>query len=184
MLTILWREDQEQRVEVYEYTRHVFGTKCLRSCANYPLHQVAKDNARDKETLVKALRRNFCIVDLLKAVRTPPEAIENYQRARDFFSNCGINLTKWIASDEEVKSQIPEADRSTKAVKTLEAEPQSLSVLGLNWNVDTYCLIVCRGTEQEVPAKLIQRIVLYFVSTVVDPLGICSSFTIRMRFQL
>ena len=38
-------------------------------------------------------------------------------------------------------------------MKTFEAEPQSSSILGLNWNVDTDSLIVCRGTEQEVPAK-------------------------------
>ena len=63
-------------------------------------------------------------------------------------------MTKWITSDDEVKSQIPETDRSTKVVKTFEAEAQSSSILGLNWNVDTDSLIVCRGTEQEVPAKI------------------------------
>ena len=34
----------------------------------------------------------------------------------------------WITNDEEVKSQIPETDRSTKVVKTFEAEPQSSSI--------------------------------------------------------
>ena len=69
-------------------------------------------------------------------------------------------------------------------MKTFEAEPQSSSILGLNWKVDTDSLIVCRGTQQEVPAKITQRIVLSFVSAVFDPLGICSPFTIRMRFLL
>ena len=69
-------------------------------------------------------------------------------------------------------------------MKTFEAEPQSSSILGLNWNVDTANLIVCRGTEQEITAKITQRIVLSFVSAVFDPLGMCSAFTIRMRFIL
>ena len=103
---------------------------------------------------------------------------------RDILSKGGFKLTKWITSDEEVKSQISETDRSKKVVKTLEAEPQSSSILGINWNVNTESLIVCRGTEQEVPAKITQRIVLSFVSAVFDPLGICSPFTIRMRFLL
>ena len=77
-----------------------------------------------------------------------------------------------------------QGDRSAKVVKTLQGEPQSSSILGLNWNVDTDSLIVCRGTEQEVPAKITQRIVLSFVSAEFDPLGICSPFTIRMRFLL
>ena len=93
-------------------------------------------------------------------------------------------MTKWITSDEDVKSQIPEEDRSTKAVKTLEVEPQSSSILGLNWNVDSDSLVVCRGIDQEVPTKVTQRIVLSFVSAVFDPIEICSPFAIRIRFLL
>ena len=93
-------------------------------------------------------------------------------------------MTKWIKSDDEVKSQIPETDRSMNVVKNFEAKPNSIPVLGLNWNVGTENLIVCRGTEQEVPANINQRIVLSFVSPVFDPLGICSPFTIRMQFLL
>ena len=183
-LRFLWREDPEQRKEVYEYTRHVFGAKSSPTCANYALHQMAKYNAKEDENLVKAVQRNFYMDDFLKSFRTPQEAIEIYQKVREILNKGGFKLTKWITSDVEVKSQIPETDRSTKVVKTSEAEPQSSSILGLNWNVDTDSLIVCRGTEQEVPAKISQRIVLSFVSAVFDPLGICSPFTIRMRFLL
>ena len=183
-LQFLWREDPERRIEIYEYTRHVFGAKSSPTCANYALQQVAKDNAVNDENLVKAVQRNFYMNDFLKSVRTPQEAIEIYQKVRDILIKGGFKLTKWITSDEEVKSHIPETDRSKKVVKTFEAEPQSSSILGLNWNVDTDSLIVCRGTEQEVPAKITQRIVLSFVSAVFDPLGICSPFTIRMRFLL
>ena len=145
---------------------------------------MAKDNAVNDENPVKVVQRNFYKDDFLKSVRTPQEAIKIYQKVRDILIKGGFKLTKWITSDEEVKSHIPETDRSTKVVKTFEAEPQSSSILGLNWNVDRDSLIVCRGTEQEVPAKLSQRIVLSFVSAVFDPLGICSPFTIRMRFLL
>ena len=93
-------------------------------------------------------------------------------------------MTKWITSDDDVKSHIPETDRSTKVVKIFEAEPQSSSVFEQKWNVNRDSFIICRGTEQEALAKIIQRIVLSFISTVFDPLGICSHFTIRMRFLL
>ena len=140
------------------------------TCANYALHRVAKDNAKDEENLVKAVQRNFYMDYFLMSVRTPQEAIEINQRVTEILNKGGFNLTKWITSDEEVKSQIQEADRSTKVVKTFEAEPQPSSIPGLNWNVDTDHLIVCRGTEQEVPAKITQRIVLSFVSAVFNPL--------------
>ena len=37
-LRFLWREDPERRIEVYEYTRHVFRAKSSPTCANYALH--------------------------------------------------------------------------------------------------------------------------------------------------
>ena len=58
-LRFLWREDLERRLEVYEYTRHVFGAKSSPTCANYALHQVAKDNAVNDESLVRTVQRNF-----------------------------------------------------------------------------------------------------------------------------
>ena len=170
-LRFLWREDPEQKIEVYEYKRHVFGAKSLPTCANYALHEVANDNAKEDDYLVKAVQRNFYMDDFFKSVGTPQEAIEIYQKVREILNKGGFNSTKWITSDDEVKSQIPETDRSTKVVKTFEAEPHSSSILGLKWNVDTDSLIVCRGTGQEFPATKTQRIVLSFVSAVFDPLG-------------
>ena len=145
---------------------------------------MTKDNAVNDESIIRTVQRNFYMEDFLMSVRTPQEAIEIYQKVREILSRGGFNLTKWITSDDEVETQIPEADRSTKVVKIFGAEPQSSSILGLNWIVGTDNLIVCLGTEQDVPAKITQRIVLSFVSAVFDPLGICSPFTIRMRFLL
>ena len=143
-----------------------------------------KDNAVNDESIAKTIQPIFYIDDFLMSVRTPQEAIEIYLKVRDILIEGGFKLTNWITSDDEIKSQIKETDRSTKVVKTFEAEPQSSSILGLNWKVDINGLIICRGIEQEVPAKITQRIVLSFVSAVFDPLGICSPFTIRMRFLL
>ena len=70
-LRFLWREDPEQRIEVYEYTRHVFGAKSSPTCANYALHQVANDNAKEDENLVKAFQRNFSKDDFLSRQSEP-----------------------------------------------------------------------------------------------------------------
>ena len=75
-LRFLWREDPEQKIEVYGYTRHVFGAKSSPTCANYALRQMAKDNAEEDENLVKAIQRNFYMDDFLNSVRTPHEAME------------------------------------------------------------------------------------------------------------
>ena len=115
-LRFLWREDSEQRREVYEYTRHVFEAKSSPTCANYALHQVAKDNAKEDDNLVKAVQRNFYMDEFLKSVGTPQEAIEIYQKVREILNKGGFNLTKRITKHDQVKSQIPETERSTKVV--------------------------------------------------------------------
>ena len=112
-LQFRWREDPEQRIEVYEYTRHVFGAKSSPTCANYDLHQMAKDNAKEDENLVKAVQRNFYMDDFLKSVRPPQEAIEIYQKVKDILIKGGFNLTKWITSDEEVSIVRPTWDMFT-----------------------------------------------------------------------
>ena len=57
-LQFLWREDPERRIEVYQYTSHVFGAKSSPTCANYALHQVVKDNGVNDTSIVRTVQRN------------------------------------------------------------------------------------------------------------------------------
>ena len=43
-LRFLWREDPATDVVVYQYVRHIFGSKDSPTCANYALQQTARDN--------------------------------------------------------------------------------------------------------------------------------------------
>ena len=144
-LRFLWREDPERRIEIYEYTRHVFGAKSSPTCAIYALHQVAKDNAVNDENLVKAVQRNFFMDDFLKSVRTPQEAIKIYQKVRDILIKGGFKLTKWITSDEEVKThsrdrQINESYENFRSRTTIVLNPRTQLECGhrqsqsLSWN--------------------------------------------------
>ena len=69
---------------------------------------MARDNAKNDEALVKTVQRNSYIDDFLKSVKTSQEGIDIYNRVREVLSKGGFKSTKWITSDEKVKSQIPE----------------------------------------------------------------------------
>ena len=71
-----------------------------------------------------------------------------------------------------------------RSVKHSKRNPWALSILGLQWNVESDSLEICRGTGKEVPAKVTQRIVLSHVSSVFDALGLFSPFTMRMILLL
>ena len=42
-LRFLWRDKPSDTVGIYEYTRHVFGTKSSPTCANYRFQQGGQD---------------------------------------------------------------------------------------------------------------------------------------------
>ena len=122
--------------------------------------------------------------DFVKSVPSAEQAIEIYNKLRAMLERGGFHLTKWISNCEQTMTSIDQADKSPSSSKTFEAEPTSPSILGLQWNVDADNLEVCRGMQKEIPVKITQRAVLSHVSAVFDPLGIVSSFTIKMRLLL
>ena len=108
----------------------------------------ASSGEREGERRRKACQ--ICPGKILRGVL--PQYSQNTSRTTDIYQKVPIllskgvfNLTKWITSDEEVKTQIPEADRSTKVVRTFEAEPRSSSILELNWCVETDSLSLSRN---------------------------------------
>ena len=45
--------------KMFEDTRYCFGARCRLICANYALHQVAKDNTVKERGLAGIVKRNF-----------------------------------------------------------------------------------------------------------------------------
>ena len=133
-LRFLWK-GENQNVEVYEYTRHIFGAKSSPTCANYALHQTARDNESEDSAIRKLIFRNFYMDDFLKSVKTAEEAQFIYDNLKSTMLKGGFKLTKWVSNDEKVNDHFPEEDRSTKAVKTLkrnQCHPESLELIGMS----------------------------------------------------
>ena len=184
VLRFLWRENNTDPISVYEYGRHFFGAKSSPTCVNYALQQVGRDCRDENGMVTNLINRNFYMDDFAKSVATEEEAVEVYKCLRKSSADQGFQLTKWICNSEKVIKEISPEDRSVALSKTFEAEPLALSILGLQWNVESDSLEICRGTGKEVPAKITQRFVLSHVSSVFDPLGLFSPFTVRMRLLL
>ena len=184
VLRFLCRSNPEDKIGVYEYTRHVFGAKSSPTCANYALLQAGVDNRESHPIAAKAIKRNFYMDDFAKSVATVEEALHVYQDVRTTLRKGGFNLLKWICNNDVITRSIPEQDRSEAKSKTFEAEPHTSSLLCMQWNVDNDTLEVCRGADKEVPNKITHRAVLSFVASVFDPLGLFAPFTMRMRILL
>ena len=170
-------------VQIYEYQRHVFGAKSSPTCANYAPKRVGLDNEEEYPIATKVIQNNFHVDDFIKSVATPEEAIEVFNQLQPLLSRHGFQLKKWISNNEADTKGIPEDLKSISNTKQVEVEPntEGSSVLGLQSIVIDYSLQVCRGTNKEVEARITQRKILSFVSSVFDPIGLFAPFSVHMR---
>ena len=182
-LRFLWRPTMNERVQIYEYQRHVFGAKSSPTCANYALKQVAIDKEDEFPIAAKTIQNNFYMDDFIKSVETPEESIKVFKQLQPSLSKHGFELKKWITNSEVVTNAIPEDLRSISNTKQVEVEPgkEGSSVLGLQWTITDDSLQVCRGTSKEVETPITQRKLLSLVSSVFDPLGLFAPFSVHMR---
>ena len=146
--------------------------------------QVGRDCRDDHGMVAKLINRNFYMDDFVNSVASEEEAVGMYKSLRKTLADVGFQLTNWICNSEKVIERISPEDRSSALNKTFEAEPLAPSFLGLQWNVKSDSLEICRGVGKEVPPKVTQRVVLSQVSLVFYPLGLFSLFTVRMRLLL
>ena len=127
----------------------------------------------------KFLYGRFCQVSSFSG-----RAVGVYKSLRKDLADGGLQLTKSICNSEKVMEKISPDDRSVALSQTFHAEPSEPSILGLQWNVMSDRLEICRGIGKEVPTKVTQRVVLSQVSPMFDPLGLFSRFKMGMRLLL
>ena len=183
-LRFLWREETSQDVEVYKYTRHVFGAKSSPTCANYALQRTAGDNSKEySPKVLDTVTNNFYMDDLLKSTNSKEEGLFLADQLRSLVQKGGFKLTKWASTDAECLKNIPPEDRST--TETLEIKDDQ-TVLGLKWRIAEDELLVTRGLDSAVETRdpITQRKVLSRVSGVFDPLGLLGPYTIKARLLL
>ena len=78
-LRFLWRSEQEDKIGVYEYSRHDFGAKSCPMSANYVFLPADADNKDNHSIAAKAMKINCHLDDFAKSVATVEEAVHVYQ---------------------------------------------------------------------------------------------------------
>ena len=112
VLRFLWRNNPTDKVEVYQYVTHIFGTKCLPTCANFALRKTAQDNKDSFPLEAEAVVRNFYMDDLFKSVPSLLEACNLQAGLVKLLSLGGFNLTKWISNDKDFLNAVPGKERA------------------------------------------------------------------------
>ena len=183
-LRFLWREDPTAEVGVFQYVRHIFGSKDSPTCANYALRRTATDNQAMFPEAARSVLNNFYMDDYLESSPTVEEATRKAEDLVKLLSFGGFKLTKFVSNENSIPSRLePQHDAKTE-VKEIPRPEDSSHVLGLKWNHSTDTLVVSRGTNPEVKPTVTQRVVLSLVSAVYDPIGLVAPYTVKARLLL
>lgn len=185
-LRFLWWPSGDVSMPAVEHRMmvHLFGAVSSPSCANFALRQTAKDNKDCFRTEVtNTVENNFYVDDCLKSLPTEHEAVE---LVKDLTSLCqagGFHLTKWVSNSRTVLAHIPKEDRAQNA-RELDLDREKLPTeraLGLLWCVDNDVFkfnitVKCKSHTR--------RNLLSVVSSIYDPLGFLSPFTLPAKLLI
>ena len=69
-LRFLWREHPAAEVAVFEFVRHIFGSKDSPTCANYALKGTVTDNQANFPDAARSVHNNFYMDDYLESSPT------------------------------------------------------------------------------------------------------------------
>ena len=92
------------------------------------------------------------------------------QNLTSLLQEGGCKLSKWQSNVEELCEK--------------DSDVESVTALGLEWNLISDDLKLCRGLAGKEHTIITHRVVLSVASSIFDPLGLASPFTIRIRLIL
>ena len=172
-IRFLWREDPSVEVAVFQYVRHIFGSKDSPTCANYALKRTATDNADKFPKAAQSVQTKFYMDDYLESSPTADEATQKGKDLVKLLSLGGFNIMKFVSNDDQniLQDIEPNSECQPNDGKQLPTTEKSSHVLGLKWNHVSDTLVVSRGTTPDTNRTVTQRVVLSLVSAVNGPNG-------------
>ena len=91
-------ERSSKNVEVYQYTRHIFGAKDSITCANFALQKTARDNITRYPDAAQAVFDIFYLDDYFDSVDSKEQAILRSRQLVEMLQLGGFKLTKFVSN--------------------------------------------------------------------------------------
>ena len=108
--------------------------------------------------------------DFLYSAENIQEAESVKQNLISLLQKGGFKLSKWQSNVKELCEK--------------DSDVESVTALGMEWNLISDDLKLCRGFAGKEHTIITHRVVLSVASSIFDPLGLASPFTIRIRLIL
>ena len=175
-LRFLWFDGSENVVK-YRMTRHLFGGIWCSSSSTYALRKTADVFCNDL-TLTSVISRSFYVDDCLHSTDSEKEMVHVALGVIDVLRKGGFRLTKFVSNSSLLRSTLP-VEECVIDGKEFTSESK---VLGIKWDVSRDSFHFQREVISRGP--LTRRQMLRVISSVFDPLGFLTPFTVRGKLLL
>ena len=123
--------------EEYKMLVHIFGAKSSPCCANKALSMTAQDKENYPPEVIRTVRRNFYVDDVLKSVPNTDQAIPLASDLMKLLREGGFRLTKFASNSCELLASIPPASRANPKLD-LDLDQLPLErALGVYWDAQS-----------------------------------------------
>ena len=172
-----WRDNNEQLVKVYRFTRALFGLTSSPFLLGGALEAHLETWAAQYPEESDLLRRSLYVDDLLTGGSTVEEAQQRKEFAVRVMTDATFKLHKWNSNATELEASQPEPDTEQSYAKqelgTCAAESK---LLGVSWSKKNDTIRVELPSQPSPPTK---RGVLGQLARIYDPLGIASPISLQ-----
>ena len=174
-LRFLWRQGDQQSIQVYRMTSHLFGGVWCASSSTYALRKAVSDLS---DNLPKqAVFNHMYVDDLLASLKNVSTAEELIKLTRQALKVKGFTLTKFVSNCTDVLNcSVPEEDR---ALAVGDAGTNLMSkALGIRWNVSRD-IFLYSAEQVHTDSNVTKRSMLSQLASAYDPLGLIAPIIIQ-----
>lgn len=172
---ILWRQQPEQPIEVYQLNTVTYGTASAPYHAMRCLRELAIQHRDVYPLAASAVENDFYMDDVLTGTFTKPQAIKLQRELSELLMRGQFPLRKWRSNDPDILRHLSQ-QTEVDPLLTLDKE-EAQKTLGLFWN-SANDQLQYQVTLPEKSAHT-KRVVLSQMSQIFDPLGIVGPVLIR-----
>ena len=117
-LCFLWVDDVESaepKVEVYRFTRVVFGVTSSPFLLNATLLKHVTSYEKEDPEFVSLMLRLLYVDDLSLSLKEVEEAYQLYLKSRERMNQGGFNLHKWLSNSKALMEKITEMESDSES---------------------------------------------------------------------
>ncbi|XP_066261359.1 uncharacterized protein [Euwallacea similis] len=178
---ILWRDNAQKPVEVYELKTITYGTSSAPFLAIRCLFQLAFECEKSNARVSQAIKNDMYVDDLLTGADTLEEAAEIARDISHILNEGCFKLRKFFSNEKNALRYVESSDSTNQTLNFGENEPAK--TLGLIWHCQADTLTYNIGTiSKEFPVT--KRTILAGTAQIFDPLGLLAACIIKAKILL